>query len=170
MKIIKIKINEIIEYKNNVKLHPEWQIEQIKKSIIEFGFNDPIVIDNDNVIIEGHGRYLALKEMGVDQIECIKLEHMTPEEIKAYRLVHNKINLNTSFDVEKLNKDMEYLKEQDFDIELTGFTDIEFNDGNDDYDTLDIEDYEDEDVYNSKYICPNCNYVGDKKEFNEVYE
>ena len=64
MKIEKIKIDKIIPYKNNAKLHPPEQIKQIKDSIKEFGNNDPIAIDENNVIVEGHGRYHALKELG----------------------------------------------------------------------------------------------------------
>lgn len=170
MQISKIKLKDIVVYDNNAKLHPDWQIEQIKNSIKEFGFNDPIVLDNNNIIIEGHGRYFALKDMGVEDVDCIKLEHMTTNEIKSYRLLHNKINLNTSFDVDKLNADMEYLKSQEFDTSLTGFTDIELYSDDDEYEMLELDDYEDEDIYNTQYICPNCNYVGDKKEFKEVYE
>ena len=69
MKIEKIKISDLIEYENNAKLHPREQIEQIKKSIQEFGNNDPIAIDENNVIIEGHGRYKALQELGYDEVE-----------------------------------------------------------------------------------------------------
>lgn len=73
MKIEKINISEITEYENNAKLHPREQIEQIKKSIQEFGNNDPIAIDENNVIIEGHGRYKALQELGYEEVEVIRL-------------------------------------------------------------------------------------------------
>ena len=76
MKIEKISIEKIKPYENNAKLHPPEQIEQIKKSIIEFGNNDPIAIDENNVIIEGHGRYFALKELGFKEAEVIKLSHL----------------------------------------------------------------------------------------------
>lgn len=72
MKIEKLNIAEITEYENNAKLHPREQIEQIKKSIQEFGNNDPIAIDENNVIIEGHGRYKALQELGYDEVEVIE--------------------------------------------------------------------------------------------------
>ena len=84
MKIEKINISEITEYENNAKLHPREQIEQIKKSIKEFGNNDPIAVDENNVIIEGHGRFVALKELGYDEVEIIRLSHMTDEQKKAY--------------------------------------------------------------------------------------
>lgn len=64
MQIEKVKIADLLEYKNNAKKHPQWQIEQIVESIEKFGFNDPIAIDENNTIIEGHGRLYALQEMG----------------------------------------------------------------------------------------------------------
>lgn len=88
MKIEKINISEITEYENNAKLHPREQIEQIKKSIQEFGNNDPIAIDENNVIIEGHGRYKALQELGFDEVEVIRLSHMDDEQKRAYILAH----------------------------------------------------------------------------------
>lgn len=104
MKIEKIKIEEIKVYENNAKLHPAEQIEQIKKSIKEFGFNDPIAVDENNMIIEGHGRYFALKELEYDEIECIRLNHLTEEQKKAYILAHNKLTMNTDFDLDILRK------------------------------------------------------------------
>ena len=86
MEIIKINIEDIKPYENNAKLHPQEQIEQIKKSILEFGNNDPIAIDENNVIIEGHGRYEALNQLGYKEVECIKLSHLTEEQKKAYIL------------------------------------------------------------------------------------
>ena len=95
MKIEKVKIKEIKLYENNAKIHPEWQVEQIKNSIIEFGFNDPIAIDENNVIIEGHGRYLALKELDYTEVEIIRLDHLTEEQKVAYAVAHNKLTMNT---------------------------------------------------------------------------
>lgn len=80
MQIIKMNIDEVTPYENNAKLHPQEQIEQIKKSILEFGNNDPIAIDENNIIIEGHGRYEALKQLDYKEIECIKLSHLSEEQ------------------------------------------------------------------------------------------
>ena len=121
LKIEKIALKDIKEYKHNAKLHPEWQIEQIKASIEKFGFNDPLAIDENNIIIEGHGRYLALKELGYNDVEVIRLTHMTDQEKKAYILAHNKLTMNTDFDIEILNKELDQITEIDmsqFDFNL----------------------------------------------------
>ena len=113
MKIDKLNINEIIPYENNAKIHTKWQIDQIKKSIQEFGNNDPIAIDKNNTIIEGHGRYLALKELGYEEIDVIRLDHLSEEQRKAYTLVHNKLTMNTGFDVELLEIELEEIQNYD---------------------------------------------------------
>lgn len=121
MKIEKIKLSEIKPYENNAKKHPKEQIEQIKKSIQEFGMCDPIAIDENNVIIEGHGRYIALQQLGYKEIDCIRIENLTEEQKRAYILVHNKLTMNTGFDMEKLEKEIEGIKSIDmsyFDFDL----------------------------------------------------
>lgn len=122
MQIELINIDEIIPYENNAKLHPKEQIEQIKKSILEFGNNDPIAIDKNNVVIEGHGRLLALKELGYKEIEVIKLGHLTEEQRKAYTLIHNKLTMNTDFDIEILESELaaiNIIDMSDFDFDLS---------------------------------------------------
>jgi ParB-like chromosome segregation protein Spo0J len=129
MKIEKLGIEKIRPYENNAKLHPRSQIEQIKKSIQEFGNNDPIAIDENDVIIEGHGRYFALKELGYENAEIIRLSHLSEEQKRAYILVHNKLTLNTGFDFEKLNFELEEIKSIDmseFDFEINFDTDKDF--------------------------------------------
>lgn len=92
MEIIRLKINDITPYEKNAKIHTETQIEQIKKSIQEFGMNDPIAVwGKNNTIVEGHGRLEALKQLGYTEVDCIRLDHLTDEERKAYTLAHNKI-------------------------------------------------------------------------------
>lgn len=107
MEIEMLKVADLIEYKNNAKLHPQEQIDQIIESINQFGFNDPIAIDENNIIIEGHGRLYALQEMGVDKVPCFRLSHLTEEQKKAYILIHNKTTMNTDFDLGLLNLELD---------------------------------------------------------------
>lgn len=88
LKIEYVNIDTIKPYRKNAKLHPQRQIGQIKKSIEKFGFNDPIAVWN-NEVVEGHGRILACKELGIKEIPIIRLDYLTDEERKAYILVHN---------------------------------------------------------------------------------
>lgn len=119
MNIEKININLIVPYKRNAKRHPKKQIERIKQSILEFGFNDPLAVDENNVIIEGHGRYEALKQLGYKNVECIRLTNLTEEQKKSYILIHNKLNMETGFDDEILAKELDSIT--DFNMENFGF-------------------------------------------------
>ena len=151
MEIIKLNINDIKPYKNNAKIHTAEQIEQIKKSIQEFGMNDPIAIwGKDNIIVEGHGRLEALKELGYTEVECIRLDHLTDEERKAYTLAHNKLTMNTDFNFELLESELT-------DIDNIDMVDFGFCLG----DELNIDDMfeekQDGDTKNKKTVkCPNC--------------
>ncbi len=106
LKIEYVDIDSIKAYKNNAKKHPPEQIEQIKKSIEQFGMDDPIGIWK-NEVVEGHGRLIACRELGHKQVPIIRLDHLTNEERKAYMLVHNKLTLNSDFDVNILNDELE---------------------------------------------------------------
>lgn len=120
LKIEYIKKEDLKPYANNAKIHTAEQVEQIKKSIEEFGFNDPIALWHENEIIEGHGRLLAAMEMDdVKTVPVIRLDSLTDEQRKAYMLVHNKLTMNTDFDFDVLNLELEDLP--DFDAEFYGF-------------------------------------------------
>ena len=119
MQIENVKLADIREYSTNAKLHPQSQIEQIKQSITDFEFNDPIAIDENNVIIEGHGRFKAVQQLGWTEVPCIRLEHMTDQQKKAYILAHNKLTMNTGFDQDMLDMEIESII--DFDMEDYGF-------------------------------------------------
>lgn len=106
MQIETLLLSDITPYESNAKKHPKYQIDQIKESIKTFGNNDPIAIDENNVIIEGHGRYLALKSLGYDQVPVIRLKHLSDDQKRAYILAHNKITLNTDFDMQVLKQEL----------------------------------------------------------------
>lgn len=122
LKIETIHIDDLIPYENNAKLHPQEQIDQIARSIEEFGNNDPIAIDEHNVIIEGHGRMLALKQLGYENVEVIRLSHLSDEQRRAYTLVHNKLTTNTGYDLELL--ELELSKIESINMDDLGFDDI----------------------------------------------
>lgn len=119
LKLESININKLKPYKNNAKRHTKKQIEQIKKSIQDFGFNDPIAIDENNMIIEGHGRHEALKQLGYTEIECIRLTNLSEQQKKAYILAHNGLNMETGFDNEILLKELDTIT--DFKMDDFGF-------------------------------------------------
>ena len=140
MEIIKIALSELTPDPNNAKDHPAWQIEQIKNSIEQFGNLDPIgVWGDDNLIVEGHGRYEALKELGYQEAECIRLDWLTEEERTAYALAHNKLTMNSGFIPEALDMNLDAIGE--IDMSLFGFDLPKEYDGND------SEVEEDEDLF-----------------------
>lgn len=155
LEIIKIDIDKIKPYSKNSKLHPDWQIEQIKKSIEEFGMNDAIAVwGEDNVIVEGHGRWLACKELGYTTMPCVRLDHLTDEERKAYTLAHNKLTMNTDFDFDLLEDALDDIF--DIDMNLYGF-DID----TDEEETEIIEDELpeiDANKLKQECTCPSCGF------------
>ena len=134
-----LPIGDLKAYERNAKLHPAEQIQQIKTSIQEFGFNDPVAVWNDNEIIEGHGRLIAAKELGYTEIPVIRLDSLTDEQRKAYMLVHNKLTMNTGFDLELLNIELGSIN----DIDMTEFG-FEFEVFSDDSSEVVEDDYNEE--------------------------
>ena len=116
LKIEYVPIGSIKPYKNNAKLHPKEQIEQIKKSMQEFGNIDPIGIWNGE-IVEGHGRYLAAKALQLETVPVIRLDELTDEQRKAYALIHNKLTMNSDFDLDILSDELDKI----FDIDMSDF-------------------------------------------------
>ena len=116
LKIEYVDISSIKPYQKNAKKHPVEQVEQIKKSIEEFGMNDPIAIWK-NEIVEGHGRLLACLDLGLKKVPIIRLDNLTDEQRKAYTLVHNKLTMNSNFDTKLLTDELESI----FDINMEQF-------------------------------------------------
>ncbi|MGN8689874.1 ParB/Srx family N-terminal domain-containing protein [Atopobiaceae bacterium HCP3S3_F7] len=142
MEIEKVNLSIIRQYVKNAKLHPIEQIEQIKKSILEFGNNDPIAIDENNVIIEGHGRYMALKQLGYEEVEVIKLTHLNEEQKKAYILAHNKLTMNTDFDIDLLHQELGDI----IDIDMSDFGFNILEDEKEEIQDTDFEEIDDQSI------------------------
>lgn len=102
MQVKNVPINEIREYENNPRKNDE-AVEYVANSIREFGWKQPLVLDNDGVIVCGHTRYLAAKKLGLDEVPVIVASDLTEEQVKAYRLADNKTAEAASWDWEKLN-------------------------------------------------------------------
>lgn len=128
MEIVYKKVSDIIPYVNNSRTHSETQVNQICASINEFGFTNPLLIDEKDNIIAGHGRLLASKKLKMEEVPCIVLEGLTEAQKKAYIIADNKMALNAGWDEELLKIELENLKELDFDLELTGFNIDELDD------------------------------------------
>ena len=120
-----LPLGDIKPYAGNAKLHPAEQIEQIKNSIQRFGFNDPIAIWKDE-IVEGHGRFIAAQELGIEEVPVIRLDDMSDKERKAYMIAHNKLTMNTGFDNEMLKEELNSILD-DFDMTDFGFGDFELS-------------------------------------------
>lgn len=139
-----ISTADLIPYVNNARVHSDEQVTQIASSIKEFGFTVPVLIDKDKGIIAGHGRIAAAKKLNIDEVPCIRIEHLTETQKKAYILADNRIALNSTWDYELLGLELNSLKEADFDITEFGFDESEFRNSVLDYSILDEEDVSDE--------------------------
>lgn len=125
LKVEYVQKDSLKAYANNAKVHTEDQVEGIKKSIRKFGFNDPIAVWKDDVIIEGHGRLLAAMDMDeLKEVPVIRLDNLTDKERKAYVIAHNKLTLNTNFDNDLLGEEIKTIMD-DFDMTDFGFGEFE---------------------------------------------
>lgn len=148
MQIVNKKINELIPYENNPRLNDE-AVEYVKNSIKEFGFKVPIVIDKNNIIVAGHTRLKASKELGIKNVPCIVADDLTDEQIKAFRLADNKVSEKSHWDFNKLDEELEDI----LDIDMNLF---DFKIQND----VDLDEFFEEEENGEKekklIECPHC--------------
>jgi DNA modification methylase len=128
VEIIYKKTNDLIPYANNTRTHSEDQVLQIASSIKEFGFTNPILLDDKDGVIAGHGRIMAAKKLKMDEVPTIMLEGLSEAQKKAYIIADNKLALNAGWDEELLKIEIETLQDMDFDIDLLGFSLDELDD------------------------------------------
>jgi ParB-like chromosome segregation protein Spo0J len=123
----KVNIDKLVPYARNARTHSKEQILQLRASLREFGFVNPVIVDKDLNIIAGHGRILAAKEEGVQEVPCVFAEHLSEAQKRAYIIADNRLALNADWDTEMLSVEISDLQGVDFDISLLGFDDAELN-------------------------------------------
>jgi hypothetical protein len=154
-------------YEHNAKLHPDSHVDQIANSIEEFTFLDPVAVDEKGELLEGHGRLLAAKKRGDATIPVIQVTGLTEAQKVAYRSTHNKLTMNTGFDPEMLKIDFEFLQDEGFNLDLTGFSELELSfldeeednhspEPNNKQPPEDFQEY-DENI-ETEHSCPKCGY------------
>ena len=120
-------LDQLIPYAKNSRTHDDAQVAQIAASIKEFGFNNPILIDPDGGIIAGHGRVMAARRLGLTEVPCIRLGHLTETQRKAYVIADNRLALNAGWDDQMLTVELQELDAESFDLNLLGFEATELN-------------------------------------------
>ena len=115
--------DSLIPYVNNSRTHSDEQVTQVASSIKEFGFTNPLLIDEQGGIIAGHGRLMAANKLGLEQVPTITLAGLTEAQRKAYIIADNQLALNSGWDLDMLRVEIERLEELDFDLSLVGFED-----------------------------------------------
>ena len=162
MEIVYKKVNDLIPYENNPRINDE-AVEYVKNSIKEFGFKVPVVIDKDNVIIAGHTRIKASKELGIKDIPCIIADDLTEGQVKAFRLADNKVSEFSQWDYVLLDEEL-----QNIDLSMNDFGfDTDFHD----IDWADVEDLTDENYDKPEHNmleCPNCHHIDRDIHFKKI--
>lgn len=160
MELENIKLSSLKTYGKNPR-NNENAVAYVVNSIKKYGFLVPIIIDKDNVIVCGHTRYKACKQLGMKEVPCIRAEQLTDEQIKAFRIEDNKTNEKAMWDIDLLRDELGDLKELGVDLEDLGFMDFELDNifGG----TADIEDFFEDKIESKEkkpktIICPECGH------------
>lgn len=151
MEIIYKKIEELKPYENNPRINAQ-AIKYVAKSIEEFGFQVPLVIDKDGIIVTGHTRYEASKKLKLKEVPCIIADDLTEKQIKMFRLADNKVSETSTWNYELLEK------------EMSGIVDINLEDFG--FEKIKITTIEEKPEYDVRLKCPNCDYEGDENDFS----
>lgn len=139
-KLEMVKVSELIPYVNNARTHSQEQVNKLRSSLREFGFVNPVIIDQDKNVIAGHGRLMAAKEEGITEVPCVLVDYLTEAQKKAYILADNRYAQDAGWDEELLRLEIEALEGMDFDVSLTGFNEDEISDLFAGADTSDTQD------------------------------
>ena len=159
LEVTEIPTSDLVEYAMNAKMHPHQQVDQIANSIEEFGFNSPILAwHNDQgepEIVAGHGRMMAAKKLGLEELPVVFLDHMTEEQRRAYIIVDNSTNLSSGFDMEILNVELDAIVDIDmeqFGVELSIPEVGEITNSSKE---IDVDSFNDDKF---EHECPRCGF------------
>ena len=156
---------DLIPYANNSRTHSDEQVNQVAASIKEFGFTNPILVDEQGGIIAGHGRLMAAKKLRLDEVPTITLAGLTEAQKKAYVIADNQLALNAGWNEEALKLELESLSELNFDLDLIGFDQSELDR------LLDIvNEAEGDNAYTKKVDIPVYEPSGEKPSLDDLYE
>lgn len=152
MEIVKVSIDKLIPYENNPRVNDE-AVKYVANSIKEFGFKVPIIVDKNNVIVAGHTRYKACKELGIKNVPVIIADDLNEEQIKAFRLADNKVSEQAGWDFELLDEE---LNDLNMDMEEFGFEKLESIDLDSFFEAKQEETKKEEESKLNTIICPHC--------------
>ena len=171
MTIETLSTDSLIPYARNAKKHDASQVAKLAGSIREFGFNNPVLIDNDNGIIAGHGRIMAAQSLGLETVPCIRLGHLSDTQRRAYILADNRLaEIGGGWDEEMLKLELADLRELDMDFDLMGFDasliEEKLNPSEPSIQSLTPESSAKEidvDSFDMDHRCPRCGFEFDTK-------
>lgn len=177
MKITMMKVSDLIPYVNNPRDNTD-TVDKVVSSIKEYGFKNPILIDKNNVIINGHTRLLACKKIGLEVVPVIIADDLTQAQAKGLRIADNKIAEYSKWDNELLKLEIDMLKELDFDLDLTGLKEFEIDNLYLEFDAFDDLEGSDDELINEyeeplekidiKGCCPSCGFKDNLSVFKYV--
>ena len=127
LKIIYQNPRDIRPYSRNARLHNDKHVCQIANSITEFDFTNPLLVDEDNVLLAGHGRLLAAKKLGLDSVPCVRIDYLTDAQKRAYRITDNQLTINGDWDRDLLGLELKDLSDLDFNLDVIGFETAELD-------------------------------------------
>lgn len=166
------KTGDLIPYVNNTRTHSPEQVKQIASSIQEFGFTNPILVDENNGVIAGHGRIMAAEKLGLETVPTICLAGLSEAKKKAYIIADNKMAENAGWNEELLKIEIESLKDFDFNIDLLGFSQKELTDFNIDFggsgSAKDAQEFESK--YTNKITTPIYEPKGEQPKLDTIFD
>jgi len=163
-KIEQVPVESLIPYARNAKKHSDEQVAQIAGSIREFGFNNPVLIDKDNGIIAGHGRVLAARKLNLQEVPCIRLDHLTDTQRKAYIVADNRLGeIGGGWEWELLKIETDEIVQAGIGLDLMGFTDADISrmlvSGRDSEKEAPEDFPEADENIDTQHQCPKCGYA-----------